>query len=183
MILLYDVVHVRRGRAQLCPPDPHGSHLTWRQNDQRGRRSGCEFLMALSEGKDPSSEPAPFSAGRAQQNRNQPMPHGRKKPEKAVSARSLLKATPLFVSLNESEIDSLASRCVVRPESPAKYFSSESEPSCWWSNLVALSYARRISAGHIETPLPRDRIQGAVCGVSRDVWICPAVDRDSRPER
>jgi len=49
-------------------------------------------------------------------------------PEKAVSARSILKATPLFAALDESEIDSLASRCGIRPWSQGEILFSEGEP-------------------------------------------------------
>jgi CRP/FNR family transcriptional regulator, cyclic AMP receptor protein len=49
-------------------------------------------------------------------------------PEKTVSAKSILKATPLFAALDESEIGSLASRCAIRPWSQGEILFSEGEP-------------------------------------------------------
>ena len=49
-------------------------------------------------------------------------------PENAVSAKSILKATPLFAALDDAEIDSLASRCGIRPWSQGEILFSEGEP-------------------------------------------------------
>ena len=49
-------------------------------------------------------------------------------PENAVSAKSILKATPLFAALDESEIASLAARCGIRPWSQGEILFSEGEP-------------------------------------------------------
>jgi CRP/FNR family transcriptional regulator len=49
-------------------------------------------------------------------------------PEKPMSARSILKATPLFAALDEAEIGSLASRCGIRPWSQGEILFSEGEP-------------------------------------------------------
>ena len=48
--------------------------------------------------------------------------------ETAPSPRNILKATPLFAALDESEINSLAARCGIRPYSPGELLFSEGEP-------------------------------------------------------
>ena len=48
-------------------------------------------------------------------------------PESAPSPRSILKATPLFAALDESEVDSLAARCRIRPYSQGEILFSEGE--------------------------------------------------------
>src|SRR5580693_5272631 len=49
-------------------------------------------------------------------------------PENIPSPRNILKATPLFEALDESEISSLAARCRIRPYSPGEILFSEGEP-------------------------------------------------------
>ncbi len=44
------------------------------------------------------------------------------------SPRQILKATPLFAALDDTEINSLAARCGIRPYSPAEILFSEGEP-------------------------------------------------------
>ena len=49
-------------------------------------------------------------------------------PQDTASPRHILKATPLFAALDESEVNSLASRCGIRPYSPGEILFSEGEP-------------------------------------------------------
>lgn len=49
-------------------------------------------------------------------------------PETSPSARGILKGTPLFAALDESEISSLAARCGLRPYGPGEVLFSEGEP-------------------------------------------------------
>lgn len=49
-------------------------------------------------------------------------------PENTPSSRNILKATPLFAALDESEISSLAARCGIRPYSSGEILFSEGEP-------------------------------------------------------
>ena len=49
-------------------------------------------------------------------------------PESTASSRNILKATPLFAALDESEISSLAARCGIRPYSSGEILFSEGEP-------------------------------------------------------
>src|SRR5215831_2738411 len=46
----------------------------------------------------------------------------------AASSKSILKATPLFAALDESEISSLAARCGIRPYAPGEVLFTEGEP-------------------------------------------------------
>lgn len=46
----------------------------------------------------------------------------------SVSPKQILKATPLFATLEESEISSLAARCGIRSYSPAEVLFAEGEP-------------------------------------------------------
>jgi len=48
--------------------------------------------------------------------------------EDTPTPRSILKATPLFAALDESEVSSLAARCGIRPYSPGEILFSEGEP-------------------------------------------------------
>ena len=49
-------------------------------------------------------------------------------PQVPVSPKEILKATPLFAALDESELNSLAARCGVRPYSHGQVLFSEGEP-------------------------------------------------------
>jgi CRP/FNR family transcriptional regulator len=49
-------------------------------------------------------------------------------PQENVVARQILKATPLFAALDESEITSLAARCRIRTYAPGEVLFSEGEP-------------------------------------------------------
>src|ERR1039458_6578125 len=49
-------------------------------------------------------------------------------PQDTASPRHILKATPLFAALDESEVNSLAARCGIRPYSPGEILFSEGEP-------------------------------------------------------
>jgi len=49
-------------------------------------------------------------------------------PQEPISPKQILKATPLFAALDESEISSLAARCGIRRYSPGEVLFSESEP-------------------------------------------------------
>jgi CRP/FNR family cyclic AMP-dependent transcriptional regulator len=44
------------------------------------------------------------------------------------TARQILKATPLFAALDESELNSLAARCGIRPYAPGEVLFTEGEP-------------------------------------------------------
>ena len=48
--------------------------------------------------------------------------------QEIVSAKQILKATPLFAALDEPEVNSLASRCAIRPYSPGETLFLEGEP-------------------------------------------------------
>jgi CRP/FNR family cyclic AMP-dependent transcriptional regulator len=48
-------------------------------------------------------------------------------PETSASARNILKATPLFAALDESEVNSLAARCGMRPYSQGEILFSEGD--------------------------------------------------------
>jgi len=48
--------------------------------------------------------------------------------ENTTSPKSILKATPLFAALDESEVSKLAARCGIRPYSPGETLFSEGEP-------------------------------------------------------
>jgi len=49
-------------------------------------------------------------------------------PEKITSPRDILKSTPLFAALDDSEVSSLAARCGIRPYSQGELLFSEGEP-------------------------------------------------------
>ncbi len=49
-------------------------------------------------------------------------------PQPSVSAKEILKATPLFAALDEPEVNSLASRCAIRTFSPGEILFAEGEP-------------------------------------------------------
>jgi len=49
-------------------------------------------------------------------------------PENPASPRVILKSTPLFAALDESEIQSLAARCGIRPYSQGEILFTEGEP-------------------------------------------------------
>ena len=48
-------------------------------------------------------------------------------PEIPVSAKEILKATPLFAALDELELNSLAARCGIQSYSPGQILFSEGE--------------------------------------------------------
>jgi len=49
-------------------------------------------------------------------------------PQEALTARNILKSTPLFAALDDSEVNSLAARCGIRPYAPGEILFSEGEP-------------------------------------------------------
>ncbi|HKD06190.1 MAG TPA: Crp/Fnr family transcriptional regulator [Bryobacteraceae bacterium] len=49
-------------------------------------------------------------------------------PQEVVSSKHILKATPLFAALDESEISSLAARCGIRSYAPGEILFTEGEP-------------------------------------------------------
>ncbi len=59
----------------------------------------------------------------------------------AASPKQILKATPLFAALDESEISSLAARCGIRPYAPGEVLFTEGEP-CRGLYIVVSGHVR-----------------------------------------
>ena len=95
--------------------------------------------------------------------------------ENAVSARSILKATPLFAALDEAEINSLAARCGIRPYSQGEILFSEGEPC---KGLT--SWSPGGSGSSKPRPTAREQVL-AVEGPGASVAELPVFDGGSYP--